>query len=414
MDSIVILGRQPALGLAELESLYGPEKVQPLGSSAALVRVDPCLLAFDRLGGSVKFCRPLTTLDTTNPKQIEKFLVGVAPAHSQRMPEGKMHLGLSLLGFPDVSLKRIMSLGLNIKKAINQSTGRTVRLVPNKESELSSAQVLHNKLATPNGWELVFIRDGHKTVVAQTVKVQDIESYTIRDRERPKRDAKVGMLPPKLAQILINLAAGKIPEDKLESICDIPAGTPIPPKILGQTVLDPFCGTGVVLQEALLMGYDAYGTDLEQRMIDYSDANLAWMADKWQLTSERWRTAKGDATSYNWSDPIDMVACETYLGRPFTSQPSNEILAQTVSECNLIIKKFLQNIRGQLATGTRLCLAVPAWQTKPDTFKHLPLIDSLEEIGYNRLSFEHIRDEDLIYYRTDQVVARQLLVLTKR
>lgn len=411
MDSIVILGRQPALGLAELESLYGPEKVQPLGSSAALVRVDPCLLAFDRLGGSVKFCRPLTTLDTTNAKQLEKYLLDVAPAHSQRMPEGKMHLGLSLIDFPDVSLKRIMSLGLNIKKAINQSTGRTVRLVPNKEPELSSAQVLHNKLVTSNGWELVFIRDGHKTVIAQTVKVQDIESYTVRDRERPKRDARVGMLPPKLAQILINLAASKIPEDKLESICEIPAGEPIPPKILGQTVLDPFCGTGVVLQEALLMGYDAYGTDLEQRMVDYSDANLDWLAGKGQLDKDRWRTAKGDATSYQWQPPINMVACETYLGRPFTSQPTNEMLAQTASECNLIIKKFLQNIRGQLAAGTRLCLAVPAWQTNANAFKHLPLVDSLEEIGYNRVRFEHVRDTDLIYYRTDQVVARQLLVL---
>ena len=80
--------------------------------------------------------------------------------------------------------------------------------------------------------------------------MQDIESYTKRDRERPKRDAKVGMLPPKLAQIIINLAAGQLPEEKLQNICDIPLGEPIPRRLLGQTVLDPFCGTGVILQEA--------------------------------------------------------------------------------------------------------------------------------------------------------------------
>jgi tRNA G10 N-methylase Trm11 len=416
-DSIVILGRQPSLGLAEVESLYGADRVLSLGAHAARVSIDPCQLAFDRLGGSVKFCRPLTTLDSTNVKQIEKYLLDVAPSHSQRMPEGKMHLGLSLVGFPEVSNKRILSLGLNIKKAINQQTGRTVRLVPNNEAELSSAQVLHNKLVTPNGWELVLIKHEHKTVIAQTVKVQDIESYTRRDRERPKRDTKVGMLPPKLAQIIINLAVGQLPENKLDSICEIPAGQPIPRKIFEQTILDPFCGTGVVLQEALLMGYDAYGTDLERRMVEYSQTNVQWLSKLYESGSGdfNYKFEAGDATTYQWDQAdIDFVACESYLGRPFTSMPSPEILSQTASECNLIIKKFLRNIHSQLKPGARLCLAVPAWQTKPNTFKHLPLLDSLEEIGYNRVSFEHARDDQLIYFREDQIVARQLLILTSK
>lgn len=428
MDSILILGRQPALGLAELEGLYSADKVKPIGSQAALVQVDPCLLAFDRLGGSTKFCRHLTTLETTNWKEIEKFLVQTSPGHSERMPEGKMRLGLSVIGL-NVPLKQLEATGLNMKKAIKK-TGRNVRLVPNKAAELNTAQVIHNQLTGPTGWELVFIQSGDKTVVAQTIKVQDIASYTIRDRERPKRDSRVGMLPPKLAQIIINLAVGQLPEDKLESICEIPAGQPIPRKYFEQTVLDPFCGTGVVLQEALLMGYDVFGTDIEQRMVDYSIANVHdWFVrtlhPDWSIKST---IAKGDAASHSWLDAtwnesnqdhdwhpakIDFVACETYLGRPFTSPPSPEVLNQTVSDCNLIIKKFLRNIHGQLEAGTRLCIAVPAWQLKKGQFKHLPLLDSLEEIGYNRLSFEHVLDEDLLYYREDQIVARQLLVLQR-
>jgi len=74
----------------------------------------------------------------------------------------------------------------------------------------------------------------------------------------------------------------------------------------------------------------------------------------------------------------------------------------------------LQNLHGQLKPGTRLCLAVPAWQTRPDQFKYLPLIDQIDDLGYNRVSFEHIRDEDLLYYRSDQIVARQLLVITRK
>jgi tRNA G10 N-methylase Trm11 len=408
----MILGRQPALGLAELESLYGADKLQLIGDKAVIVNVDPCLLAFDRLGGSTKFCKLLTTLDTTSWKQIEKFLLQVSPGHSEMMPEGKMTLGLSAIGFT-VSPKQLEATGLTLKKVIRK-TGRPVRLVPNKTAELNTAQVIHNNLTDPKGWELVFIKDGDKTVVAQTVKVQDIESYTLRDRGRPKRDAKVGMLPPKLAQLLINLATGHLPEDTLESICEIPADEPIPRPFLERTVLDPFCGTGVLLQEAALMGYHAYGSDLEQRMVDYSKGNLQWLTERYHLPPVCCRLEQGDATNHRWQSPIDFIATETYLGRPFTAKPSPGMLQQTISECNLILTKFLKNIHNQLEFGTRLALAIPAWQTRPNSFKKLPLIDQIENLGYNRVSFEHVRDEELIYYRADQVVARQLLVITRK
>jgi SAM-dependent methyltransferase len=412
MQSLLTLGRQPLLGIAEVEALYGADKIRPVGETAVIVDIDPCLLAFERLGGTIKFCKVLTTLDTVNWKQIEQFLLKVAPGHVATMPEGKMRLGLSVQGF-DISLKQLEATGLTLKKAIRK-TGRSVRLIPNKEPELSTPQVIHNQLTGPIGWELVFIKDGAQTIIGQTVKVQDIASYTHRDRERPKRDSKVGMLPPKLAQMIINLAAGRLPEDKLSNICDIPADQPIPRAILNQTVLDPFCGTGVILQEALLMGYEAYGTDLEPRMISYSLENSEWLAAEYGVSTNGLRLEQGDATEHSWTAPISLVAGETYLGRPFTSAPEPEILAQTANDCNIIIKKFLRNLHSQINPGTRICLAVPAWQTRPGEFKHLPLVDQINDLGYNRMRFEHVRDDQLIYYRSDQLVARQLLILTKQ
>jgi tRNA G10 N-methylase Trm11 len=204
------------------------------------------------------------------------------------------------------------------------------------------------------------------------------------------------MLPPKLAQTIINMAVGSTP----------PSAETI--------LLDPFCGTGVLLQEAALMGYSVYGTDLEPRMIDYSRANLDWLIDQFDDLQSEILLEPGDATSYQWNPQPNIVAGETYLGRPFTDRPNTEVLAQTASEVNLILKKFLGNLHSQLAPGTRLCLAVPAWQATPGTFKHLPLIDQISDLGYNRVSFRHVRDEQLVYYREDQIVARQLLVLTRK
>lgn len=411
MQSLLILGRQPYLGLAELESLYGEAKLKTVGEGAVIVDVDPCLLAFDRLGGSMKFCKILTTLSTTNWGEIEKFLIKVSPEQVKSMPEGKMRLGLSLYGI-NKSIHEILTTGLHLKKVI-QKTGRSVRFIPNKASELNSAQVLHNNLTGPNGWDLVFVRDGDSTIVAQTVKVQDISSYTRRDRNRPKRDARVGMLPPKLAQMIVNLAVGELGLEQLKSICDIPQDQIVPIPTLNQTILDPFCGSGVIIQEALLMGYRAYATDLEPKMVDYSKANIDWLKENFPVTDNDTIFEQADATSYKWPASFNFVASETYLGRPFTSQPTSEELAKTMSDCNLIIKKFLQNIHAQLSPGIRLCLAVPAWQTRPGEYKHLPLIDQISALGYNQVSFKHA-GEALMYSRADQIVARELIVITRK
>jgi len=392
-DSLLILGRQPALGLAELESLYGADAVRLASKEAALLSVEPSVVAFARLGGSVKLCKVLDVFDTVKWPDLQKSLERLAPRVAANMPEGKLLVGISAYGL-SIRPQQLIAAGLTIKKTLRIS-GRSVRLVPNQEPALNSAQVLHNKLTGDNGCELVIVRNGTQTICAQTVAEQDIESYTLRDRSRPKRDARVGMLPPKLAQIIINLAVGSDRPD-------------------GQIVLDPFCGTGVVLLEAMLMGYTPYGTDLESRMIEYSHTNLKWLREQFHLGLPPGRLEQGDATTHKWDNVVRFVAGEAYLGRPFTSQPNPEVLSQTISDVNLILMKFLHNIQEQLPESARLCLAVPAWQIGTDKFKHLPLIDRLSDLGYNRVRFEHVRDEQLLYYREDQIVARELLVLTRK
>jgi tRNA (guanine10-N2)-dimethyltransferase len=413
MQSLCILGRQPAIGMAELESLYGSSVVTPVSNVAALIDVDPCLLAFDRLGGSIKFCKVLTTLPTTKWEDVEKFLIEVSPGHAKDMAGGKMNIGLSLYGWK-LDPRRLMRTALSLKKAI-KVVGKSVRIVPNKELSLSSAQVIYNKLTGPNGWELVFIMDEGQTIVAQTVKEQDINSYSFRDRDRPKRDTRVGMLPPKLAQIIINLATGELPKDKLQSICDIPEGQTIPRPNFDELILDPFCGTGVILQEALLMGYKVNGSDIDERMIDYSSTNLKWLETRFSVeNSDSTILEIGDATSFTWDRTPKFIASEAYLGQAFTSQPTDGEIIQNVSTTNLIIKKSLRNIAQQIPSGTRLCIAVPAYHDSRGNFRHLPFIDSIEELGYNRISFKHLSNSELIYFREQQIVARELLVITRK
>jgi tRNA G10 N-methylase Trm11 len=400
--AVCILGRQPALGLAELESLYGAEHIKPL-DGAALLDIPAEEINFKRLGGTIKVARILAELPDTSWPKLARYLVDKIPEHLTHLPDGKFTLGISVYGVK-VSPADINRAGLEIKKIIRE-TGRPVRLVPNKAASLNSAQVLHNKLTHKGAWELVYIRNKDKTLLTQTIFVQDIEAYAARDQARPARDSRVGMLPPKLAQIIINLAAGR-PEARTDEHWDSGDG-------LGRfMLLDPFCGTGVILQEALLMGYSVYGTDVDPRMVEYTKKNLRWLVEKNPRIEGKVIAETADATKHKWPG-FSTIASEVYLGRPLVKLPDDAAMKQIVLDVNTILKKFLNNLTAQLRPGQNICLAVPAWRKSNGDFINLPLIDHLTDMGYNYLDLKHVGRNELAYYREDQTVARRLLRLKK-
>jgi len=396
--TLCILGRQPAIGRAELESLYGADVLEAAGDTAVACALPAADIDFPRLGSTIKLGEYLGDIPNADWRTVQRELISLAVRRAQDLDEGKIQLGLSVYGLR-VSKGQLTAAGLEAKKAL-RAAGYSVRLVPNQEPALSSAQVLHNHLAGERGLELLLVQHGNHVLVARTVAVQDITAYARRDQGRPKRDARVGMLPPKLAQTIVNLGAGR--------------QTPAPDAV----VLDPFCGTGVVLQEALLMGYGAYGTDLEPRMIDYSRQNLEWLT----TYAARGQTSLppnpllevGDATTHQWTHPFAIVACETYLGRPLSSWPAADKLQDIVGTCNVILERFLQNLAAQTRPGTRACLAVPAWVSPSSRVQHLPLLDRLHSLGYNRVSFTGAEPADMVYYRPGQIVARELLVIIRK
>ena len=383
---IAILGRQPALGMAELEQLYGSTAVRWFSDSTAII--DSPAFDFERLGGTQKAGRVVSEL-RGDWRQVSMKLVS---AYTQAWAdhEGKITLGISAYGFKTTP-RDVQKTGIILKGKLKER-GVSLRLIPNADTALSSATSHHNKLGlSDNHVELIIVRGANgAAIIAESVGAQNITALAARDQGRPKRDAFVGMLPPKLARMMVNLAPVK-------------AGR----------ILDPFCGTGVLLQEAALLGYDVYGTDLVPKMVQFTKANLDWLIDTHHVTPGVTLDV-GDAMTYHWRTPVDAVACEAYLGQPFSAPPSPGKLTEVRGNCNHIISEFLRNIAPQLSPGTPLCIAVPAWRDSTGRFTHLPLVDSVGSLGYNRTTLRHVRNDQLLYYREDQVVARELLLLTRR
>ncbi|MDO4271416.1 MAG: hypothetical protein Q4C83_00315 [Candidatus Saccharibacteria bacterium] len=403
-----ILGRQPEISLAELQAVFG---VQPqlVTSNVALLDIDRelALSELPRMGSILRAAEVIDDNFTFNHAHLDELTTKVFAK-----VDGKITLGVSF--FDKQASKRS---AINISQSIRErliKAGNSVRLVPSDDTTLSTATVLHNKLATgnPKKVELNFIRitkalsprsttkilqvTSPTYVVTRTIYVQDITAYTFRDRERPRRDARNGMLPPKLAQTMINLARS--------------ASTGATNKSL---ILDPFCGTGVVLQEAALMGMNVCGTDLNPTMINYSQINLDWLAHTHRVAVNAQLTV-GNACNFNWKtwlepQAITLIASETYLGHPYTTAPSMDELYININNCDTIIGKFLRNLAKQLASGTGICLGVPAWFIN-DRIYHLHCIDKLSEYDFNNKAI----GANLIYHRPEQIVGRELLVLQKR
>lgn len=389
---IALLGRQPALSMAELEQLYGSENVAWFSDTSATIDTSQ-EINIESLGGSLKVGTVTANLPRGDWRQVSMKLVH-AYTQAWKSFDGKLTVGISAYGF-DVSARDVQKTGIILKQKLKQ-TNVSLRLIPNQEAALSSATSHHNKLGLSNNKVelLVFRSRNGKVIIAESTGAQNITALAKRDQERPKRDAFVGMLPPKLAQIMINLARPKAT-----------ATTPL-------RILDPFCGTGVVLQEAALMGYAVYGTDLSEKMIRYSRDNLNWLQDTHHISTD-WYLHEGDAMTTKWQQPISAVACESYLGQPFSAPPSPSKLVEVRGNCDKIISTFLKNIAGQLEPGTPLCVAVPSWRSTDGTFTHLPLINKLDLLGFNHVQLKNVRTNDLLYFREDQVVARELLILTK-
>jgi tRNA G10 N-methylase Trm11 len=385
---IAILGRQPALGIAELERRFGSDEVSWFSSETARVTTDR--LSVQDIGGTQKAGRVIMELPKSDWRQASTKLINEYKKKWSSF-EGKLTLGISAYGF-DISPRDVQKTGIILKSSLKKA-GVSLRLIPNTDTHLNTATSHHNKLGlADNKLELLIVRGRQgQVIIAESVGAQNITALARRDQGRPKRDAFVGMLPPKLAQIIINLAH---------------------PEKEAPVVLDPFCGTGVILQEAALMGYDVYGTDLSEKMVDYSQANLEWLKETHKISTE-WQLHQGDAMTTTWHPPIAAVACEGYLGQPFSAPPSPEKLEQVKKNCDHIMSDFLSNIASQLRPGTPLCVAVPAWRDAKGDITHLPLIKKLAQLGFVQYSFKNVQASDLIYYRENQVVARELLVLNK-
>lgn len=233
--------------------------------------------------------------------------------------------------------------------------------------------------------------------LAKTFSIQDVDNYTIRDCKKPFRDTKVGMLPPKLAQIMINLATGYILESKR----------------INQVVFDPFCGSGTVLTEALLNGFSVSGSDLEKRMIVGCQQNLDYILKLFEINANCLENIiVHDATKpFSSLNNVNFIVSETHLGPAFTSIPDDHTLNKFKKELESLYLGFFRQAEKILTNNGSIVVSLPYMPKRPFySFAHL--LPKIQE-GNLRLVNLGSKGAGLLYYRQDQIIGRQIFKLVK-
>ena len=147
----------------------------------------------------------------------------------------------------------VRELSQNIKDELKNIQKNIRFILPKKpESALSSGQINRGKLLK-KGFELVILDQG----MGKTLEIQDIDAFRKRDYNKPFVDTQMGVIPPKLARIMNNLVETNI----------------------GGTIWGPFCGSGNILLEALDLGYNVIGTDIDSESLEGSKRNVEWFKD---------------------------------------------------------------------------------------------------------------------------------------
>ncbi len=392
MKYAFILGRNRELSIAELGSLLGEKLV--IGKDQSVVFFDGVLPGkpqefLNRLGGTVEILEVFKTglAQTTVLEELAGFLKHQCQAHS-----GKCHFAVNLV--PEGKQSQVLKFLLPRLKKLLRESGISANFMNKDFRNVSSVLAVKEKL-TERGTNTSVIDEGEgKVALGYSVALQDFEAYSKRDYGKPFRDAQVGMLPPKLAQIMVNLAT-----TTKKSV----------------TIFDPFCGTGTILMEAMLMGSVAIGSDLDDRLVKGAQKNIEWLQKIFQIPSTiASRISKVDAAKLNAAS-CDAIVTEPYLGPPLSQIPHESFLLRLKTELETLYLKFFKNLAGWLPQGTPIVFIFPYWKRggSPPVRLTETLVAKIESLGYSKTTFAPLQTTSLFYERPDQIVGREIVRFIK-
>ncbi|MBC7498380.1 hypothetical protein H7170_01930 [Candidatus Gracilibacteria bacterium] len=324
---------------------------------------------------------------------------------------------------------RLSDIGLRIKKTM-QDTGSSIRLANVKNENINAASFKKEKLAK-TGHEYSIIQMPDNCYIGRTLACQDIDAYAKRDTAK-SRDMITGMMPPKLVQMMINMAIG---------------GQRVSNTTNPLSIYDPFCGLGTTLIEAANMGITrVYGSDLSPEMVRSTEMSLAEYIAEERVWQER-ITRVGGTPNKNFSDfqsrvlqidARDISTAKNKLeipGTPFTNiaivsegylgeimRPHEITLDRAKEERRKLGRMYDEFFAG--LSRAKFCNSIvmtfPFWNLNGTYSYFIEIYDIIDKHGFEVVSLLpwemklNTMKGSLLYRRENQTVGREIIKIVAK
>ena len=362
---LFILGRTPELAFVELQTFL-PDVTRIAEGVASSANTVP----ISKLGGTIKIAEIIGNVQSLTPDTLAPYI-------------DSQTFGLSFLG-DNPKPSRTLLEGI---KTILVRGGRHVRFVESRNGRQLSSVVIQKQHVQE--YMIVEQHDGY--CVGKTIEAQPFEDWNTRDYGRPYADPKAGMLPPKVSRMVVNIA------DRKRDIG----------KVLAQkTLLDPFCGMGTILAEALVMGWNVVGGDQSEDVLTRTRKNLQWLVQKETDLGVTYRLHVVDAVHI--SDLVDKESVDAIVTEPFMGPPKITDVRNTIKGLEKLYIGCLRDWKQTLRPHGVVMMALPMYTLGGKTYFVKKVIDMCETLGYT------IVTGPIEYSRPQAIVKRVFYLFQKK
>lgn len=385
-EYIFVLGRTGDLCRWELVSVLARKKIsyQTIFSSSDIFHLSTAtpldlVILMGMLGGTVKIAEVFGKIENSN----ENSLIDKIISHFQVTEERKIIFGLS--GYQGISFNVLKQWNKSVKEGLEELNLIARYLLPTEGTTLSSVVLKKQKAR-----EILVVAEGENFVLAQTLAITDFEDWGKRDFGRPAVDPGHGMLPLKVARMMINLGGSEfhVPNSEL-------------------SLLDPFCGVGTILQEAMFLGFKVLGSDQSREALEKTRKNLDFLKNNFKLQNPNDQLFQLEATQLTQKMPkesINLIVTEPYLG-PMEGKTQN--LKNIVLGLEKLYLGCFREWLSLLTNDGKIVIALPSFKVGNQQIFVKKPIDICETLGYTLFAGPYP------YSRPQARVIRNIYILKK-
>lgn len=255
-----------------------------------------------------------------------------------------------------------------ILQTIREAGFRKANMVRSKNgTEVLGREILSRKIL-----DIVAIRVGSVYWLGVTSFVPDTQQFLLRSNERPVISSEIS-LSSRLARLLLNLSG----------------------ITKGQVVLDPFCGAGTILSEALVLGANCIGIDRDRNRVENTKRNLEWLSDSLSRTNQTVSLGVGDATKLEnlvSDESVDAVVTEPILLPKIDFAPAPEKARRMIRNSSALYSEALYSLSRVVKKGGRVVIVTPALKTSAGKEVSV-LLENLDEIRLRPVQPGRVRFE---------------------